>query len=184
MAKPHPIKKRNVNGTISVTHGCSSLNGKKPPTYRSWSSMRSRCLDPKHKAYKNYGGRGILICARWESFENFLADMGERPQGTTLDRFPNPNGNYEPVNCRWATKAQQCRNSRRNRNIIWRGEELGIEPCALLHRLRNWSLEKAMTTPVKKRTKASPKSLPVASPSSQAYLPGCEPDHMSNLHSP
>ncbi len=74
--------------------------------------MIRRCTSSKHTDYKNYGGRGIRVCERWlNSFENFLADVGERPMGKTLDRRENE-GNYEPGNCRWATATEQNRNSR------------------------------------------------------------------------
>jgi hypothetical protein len=77
--------------------------------------MLQRCTNPKARGYKDYGGRGIKVCARWKKFDNFLADMGRRPKGTSLDRFPNPNGNYEKRNCRWATRKQQQNNRRKSR---------------------------------------------------------------------
>jgi hypothetical protein len=78
--------------------------------YKTWDSMRHRC---RHKARADYGGRGIMVCKRWDSFENFLADMGRRPSKQhSLDRINN-DGNYEPDNCRWATKKQQAENRRK-----------------------------------------------------------------------
>jgi hypothetical protein len=84
--------------------------------------MKQRCLNPRHQQYKNYGARGIGICERWlKSFENFYADMGERPQGMTLDRKDN-DGSYAPDNCRWADRAEQRRNQRDCMHLTLRGE--------------------------------------------------------------
>jgi hypothetical protein len=81
------------------------------PTYHSWSNMIQRCTNPKHHRYANYGGRGIAVCERWREFANFLADMGVKPPGHSIERKDN-NGNYEPGNCKWATFAEQSHNTR------------------------------------------------------------------------
>jgi hypothetical protein len=98
----------------STKHG-RTRKGTETAEYCSWRCMKARCLNPKHKYFKHYGARGISICWRWlsdDGFENFLADLGERPKETTLDRI-NVNGNYEPDNCRWAAASEQRRNQRR-----------------------------------------------------------------------
>lgn len=92
-------------------HG-HARKGFKTPTYRSWVMMRSRCNNEKGPSWEYYGGRGIVVCARWSNFAAFLEDMGERPPGTTLDRI-DCNGNYEPGNCRWASSQVQNQNKRR-----------------------------------------------------------------------
>jgi len=89
-------------------HACGSAHSK---TYCAWVDMRRRCEKSDHKAYKWYGARGISVCERWQKFPQFLADMGNAPSGSSLDRINN-DGNYEPGNCRWATAEQQSRNRR------------------------------------------------------------------------
>lgn len=109
-------------------HGHNGASGKSP-TYNSWDMMRQRCLNPKYTDYRNYGGRGIKVCERWSTFSNFLYDMGERPEGKTLDRKDN-NGNYDPQNCRWSTRHEQRRNMRRNVWVEVDGERLIISDWA------------------------------------------------------
>lgn len=94
-------------GRSNRVHGHGSP-GRHTPTYESWCAMRRRCNNHNAWEYGRYGGRGIDVCNRWDSFEKFLTDMGERPEGTTLDRYPDNDGNYEPGNCRWATPKQQA----------------------------------------------------------------------------
>ena len=134
----------------NTTHGqCRTL------IYSRWTDMLTRCYNPKWKQYKDWGGRDITVCDRWRKFENFYADMGEPPTSKhQIDRINN-NGNYEPANCRWATKTQQARNAR---NTVWVGhkgeihclaewaEITGIKASILSDRLRaGWTIEKAFT---------------------------------------
>lgn len=95
-----------------LLHGHAKASGP-TRTYNSWANMRQRCNNPKVRDFHNYGGRGITVCERWTKFENFLADMGEVPDGMELDRYPNNDGNYEPSNCRWATRKQNNATGRR-----------------------------------------------------------------------
>ena len=145
------------NSRLSFKHA-HCPGGTESPTYRSWRDMRARCEKPKLANWKDYGGRGIKVCDRWQSFENFLADMGERPAGLTLDRKDNE-GHYCKENCRWATRKEQMRNRRPNRMITYQGrtlcmiewaEQAGITRHTLKYRLNaGWSMQRALETPVK-----------------------------------
>ena len=119
--------------------------------------MLDRCRNPNSQHRKDYGGRGIAVCERWYKFENFYADMGARPPGMTLDRYPDVNGDYEPGNCRWATNTQQQRNKRNTIYLEHAGvtqslcdweDSLGIPKNVFRDRLRRgWSLDKVFDTP-------------------------------------
>ncbi len=114
------------NVDAHVTHGQTDT-----PAHVSWYTMRNRCENPNNKDFPRYGAVGIKVCARWSSFENFLADMGERPKGTSIDRYPNPHGDYEPTNCRWATPRQQAQNRRRGAVLVlFKGEETNVSEAA------------------------------------------------------
>jgi hypothetical protein len=130
---------------------------KRPPEYAIWKGMRSRCHCPGDTNYRYYGARGIRVCARWDSFADFLADMGPRPTPLhSIDRIDS-NGDYEPDNCRWALRRDQLRNRRSNVLIELNGEtkcitdwcvHFGISITTVYTRLsRGWSLEDALNTP-------------------------------------
>lgn len=131
------------------------------PTYQAWKDMKRRCYNPSYAHFDRYGGRGITVCDRWrDSFEAFLADMGERPfPGAQLDR-ENNDGNYELGNCKWSTALANSNNRACSPKIEFKGEaltasewahKLGLQRSAIAQRLRNgWSVERALTTPMAK----------------------------------
>src|SRR5271157_2562967 len=134
-------------------------------TYRSWLSMIQRCLNPNNPRFSSYGGRGICICQKWigncrgEGFSAFLFDLGPRPEGKSLDRFPDYDGNYEPGNCRWATPEQQQNNQATTIVLSFEGrtqslsdwaKEVGIKKATLYGRLRNsnWNVPLSLSSPL------------------------------------
>ena len=127
------------------------------PEWRTWSSMLTRCNNEKSKCYRYYGAKGVSICERWRSFENFVADVGPRPAGTTLDRIDNSRG-YEPENCRWATIDVQNRNRGSILMVEINGEtkcvadwcdQLGIPRPRVYARIQSgMALYEAITKPV------------------------------------
>lgn len=145
------------------THGMT-----KTPTHRVWMLMRQRCNDTNFPGYAKYGAKGVKVCKRWDSFESFLADVGERPSLKHSIERKNPRGDYEPSNCVWATMKEQQNNRTNNRRITFRGEtltlqqwseRLGTSHKTIAHRLERlgWPLDQALTLkPSPRRRSARP----------------------------
>jgi hypothetical protein len=140
-----------------VKHG-HNRKGRRSATYTSWALMTSRCYDPGNPNFASYGGRGIAVCPQWRgSFEQFLADMGARPKGMTIDRIDN-NGNYEPGNCRWATGSEQSLNRSNTvmvampdgtRMPLWlAAQQAGLKPMTVHARRHRGVPEKRWFEPV------------------------------------
>ena len=137
---------------FGVTHGRSDC-----PTYRSWKGMMARCYNEGHMHFPSYGGRGIAVCDRWHDFDCFVADMGDRPEGCSLDRINNDMG-YSPENCQWSTAKEQANNRRNNTLLEVNGvektvsqwaEDLGTSASTIAGRINmGWSVEDAVTVPV------------------------------------
>jgi hypothetical protein len=159
MTKAH-VMPSNLFSTL--THG-QATRSNRTKEYEAWLRMNARCTNQNSKDYKNYGGRGITVCERWKIFQNFFTDMGPRPNGYSLDRINN-NGNYEPSNCRWATREQQNSNKRSNRNFTINGitgnmtqlaHHFGLTQRTVWARIDHlgWSPKKAFLTPVRAITR-------------------------------
>lgn len=140
----------------SVTHG-QARKGNLTQTYRSWRAMRKRCSAKTGHHAERYSKRGIGICHDWDSFDNFLSDMGERPPGTTLERIDNDKG-YDKENCCWASKHTQVRNTSRTVRVVYEGVEMCLKdaceaaniPYARVHQRifkLGWSSDRALTSP-------------------------------------
>jgi len=106
------VATRGMPNKGTLRHGMSKDSNKLPSVYRIWQNIKTRCFNKNCHDYLNYGGRGITVCDRWLEFKNFYEDMGDRPEGLSLDRIDN-DGNYEPGNCRWTTFREQRMNQRR-----------------------------------------------------------------------
>lgn len=145
--------------TVPIKHGFAS-KGRTPQmrhTYGSWQSMMQRCYCQTSQGYGRYGARGIRVCRQWHDFQNFLADMGVKPEGLSLERRHNNIG-YWKSNCRWATQAEQNRNHSKNRRITFRGRtqllsawarEFGMHKNTLIWRLKRApTLARALTAPL------------------------------------
>ena len=149
------FRKENT-GLGSKTHG-HSVGRRQTSTLMIWHAMHARCSDPNNVRWSRYGGRGITVCARWNTFENFLADMGERPEGKSIERKNNDFG-YSPDNCVWATNTEQLYNRSVTLRLDWRGrtwttlelsEETGISAANIRNRLTlGWPVDRIATTPL------------------------------------
>jgi hypothetical protein len=143
-------------GRANKRHGKSHTK-----EHKTWSAMFQRCYNTNNKYYKDYGGRGIIVCERWHTFENFFADMGECPSDKdSIDRIDN-DGIYYKENCRWATQIEQCNNRRPRKYVTYNGRQRSLASLAKEHGLdyhtvqtrvdRHWTLERALKTPVRAR---------------------------------
>jgi len=164
-----------LRGTASATHG-EGMNGKESVEYKTWGAMLSRCNNVNHRMYKYYGAKGIKVCERWHSYQNFLSDMGRRPEGASIDRIDVTRG-YEPDNCRWTDDFTQNRNTTRNRYITVNGMKRCIsEWCEMLsinrHTLRRLSVEQIESLIKKKLDIISNQEWDLPSPLVRVTKPG------------
>lgn len=162
----HYARLHRHNDLNFVSRSPSGLYKNNKREWRSWQMMKQRCYNTSYTQYKDYGGRGIKVCDRWQGkygFRNFLEDMGKRPSGCSLDRINN-DGDYMPDNCKWSTRYEQANNTRFNRVLEYKGEKHTMSewarikffpPYLLYNRLMTykWTLERALETPLKKKTR-------------------------------
>lgn len=171
----------NLRAGLSVSCGCFKIeqtkllkrkhfiNGRHynshDKTYSCWCVLKRRCTDKNFIGYSDYGGRGITFCERWKKFENFLADMGDKPKGMTIERIDN-DGDYEPLNCKWATIEEQNNNTSQcvfiekdglRLTISQWAKKLGMRYLTLYGRIKyyKWSIERAFTVPVRSQKRNS-----------------------------
>lgn len=164
---PHRVYGYNMTSGKIVSCGCKRREGPRvrhgmcrTRTYGAWSAMKRRSLSKTATRYNDWGGRGITLYKRWHVFDNFLSDMGECPEGYSIERRDNARG-YSKENCYWATPVEQARNTRRNVSLTMHGrtqllcewaDELGLKRTTISQRLvHGWSVEHALTTPVLRR---------------------------------
>ncbi len=148
---------RDTTSKLNSTHGMTGTR-----TYRIWYNLKNRIFNPNIDSYKYYGGRGIKMDPRWLVFETFIADMGECPEGLSIERIHN-DGHYTPGNCKWATKKEQANNTRTNRFLTYQGktktvaqwaEDLGVSPFLIYQRLDrlSWAVARALTQPAQRQS--------------------------------
>lgn len=146
MARPDLAARNAARATHRMSH---------TPIYNCWRSMLARCENPNQKDFARYGARGITVCNRWRNFADFLADMGTKPDGMSIDRIDGSKG-YSPENCRWATATEQANNKRSNVLVTFNGatatvaewaQRVGLERKTLEYRIRaGWDASRALTT--------------------------------------